>query len=152
METVVIGMGNPDRGDDGAGIAVARRLRAGPPLAATVCECPGDVLSLLDLWRGFGRAILIDAAAGEGAPGTVRRLDAGQGPLPEALGAASSHSWGLAAAVEVARCLGELPPRLLVYAIEGGSFGHGRALTAPVRAAVGLVTTRVRREIAEAAP
>jgi len=152
METVVIGVGNLDRGDDGAGIEVARRLQAGRPLAATVRECPGDVLYLLDLWRGCGRAILIDAAAGEGAPGAVRRFEAHRGPVPEAFGAASSHSWGLAAAVEVARCLGELPPRLVVYAIAGGSFGHGRALTAPVAAAVGRVTRRVRREIAEAAP
>jgi hydrogenase maturation protease len=154
METVVIGMGNRDRGDDGAGIAVARRLRAGRPLAAIVRECPGDALSLLDLWRGCGRAIVIDASAGCGAPGTVRRLEAGRGkgPLPAALGAPSSHSWGLADAVEMARRLGELPQHLVVYAIAGRSFEHGRALTGPVRAAVGRVTGRVRRDIAEAAP
>jgi hydrogenase maturation protease len=64
------------------------------------------------------------------------RFDATEGPLPPFVSATSTHALGLGDAIELARTLGRLPSRLIVYAIEGARFGAGDALTPAVAAAV----------------
>ena len=56
------------------------------------------------------------------------------GPLPART--LSTHGFGVADAIELARSLGRLPERLDVYAIEGADFGHGDELTPAVAGAV----------------
>ena len=51
--------------------------------------------------------------------------------LPAELFRASTHHFGLAEAVELARAVGQLPERLVVFGIEGASFGRGRGPRAP---------------------
>jgi hydrogenase maturation protease len=147
MSTVVIGIGNPDRGDDGAGLEVARRVRARGPQDTVVRECSGEASWLLEAWEGWPRVILVDAAFGGGRPGTTRRFEAHKDPLPTWLLHTSTHSWGVAEAVELARSLGQLPPYVVMYAVEGASFEPGRHLSTAVRRAVEHVTKRVLREI-----
>jgi hydrogenase maturation protease len=144
---LVIGVGNPTRGDDGAGVEVARRVGERSPRGALVLESSGEMASLLEAWRDRDRVVVIDAAAAAGSPGTVRRFEAHAAPLPASLFVRSSHALGLAEAVEMARSLGELPREVVVYAIEGGSFRHGRSLSKPVRRAVERVEKQVLREI-----
>lgn len=150
---LVVGIGNPDRGDDGAGRAVARALRGVLPAGAKVTEHDGEATSLLALIEGADAAILIDACVSGAAPGTVRRFDAAAGPLPEAdFAVASTHGFGLAAAIELGRALGQLPARCIVYAIEGESFGTGAPLSPPVAAAVTEVVGRVGKEMGAGSP
>lgn len=144
---VVIGVGNRDRGDDAAGLELARRLGQHPPRGAEVRECSGGAFALLEAWRGSERAILVDAADGGKRPGAIHRFEAHRQPLPAWLRHASTHSPGVAEAVELARSLGELPSEVVVYAIEGGAFGHGRPLSTPVRRAIGRVEARIVREL-----
>ena len=145
--TLVIGIGNPDRGDDGAGLEVARGVRARGPRNTVVRECSGEASCLLEAFKGRSRVILVDAASGGGRPGTTRRFEAHKAPLPTSLLNTSTHSWGVAEAVELARSLGQLPPYVVMYAVEGASFEPGRHLSAAVRRAVEHVTKRVLREI-----
>jgi len=149
MATLVIGIGNRDRGDDGAGLEVARRLRQKAPDNAVVFECAGEASCLMQSWQGRPRVILVDAASGSGRPGSIRRYDASRAPLPTGTLHASTHSWGVAEGVELARALGELPPETVVYAIEGRSFGLGHWLSPEVQAAAGDVVDRVLAELAE---
>ena len=150
--TLVIGIGNPDRGDDGAGLEVARRVRARGPQDTVVRECSGEASSLLEAWQGQSRVILVDASSGGGRPGLARRFEAHEEPLPTSLRNASTHSWGVAEAVEMARSLGQLPPCLVVYAIEGASFSPGRHLSAAVKRGVERILKQVLREIGRATP
>jgi hydrogenase maturation protease len=149
-DTLLIGIGNPDRGDDGAGLEVVRRLTALRPQGLRLATCAGNALDLLDAWRGYERVVLVDAAFGGGRPGAVRRLDAGRGRLPWYLRSASTHSWGVAEAVEMARVLGDLPAHLVVYGIEGRSFGLHRGLSPEVIVAVDEVVAHVLHELDEA--
>lgn len=146
LRSLVIGIGNPHRGDDAAGLEVARRLKARRD-GLLVLESAGEAGYLMEAWRGAGQVILVDAVGGNGSPGRVYRLEPGQKPLPSALRHASTHSFGLLAAIELARALGCLPPRLIVYGIEGESFGHGRALSPAVAAAVEEVAAQVARDV-----
>ena len=62
----------------------------------------------------------------------------------------SSHGLGLHQAIELARALGQLPGRCVVYAIEGASFEAGAPLSPAVAAGAVEATERVRAEIAAA--
>ena len=65
----IIGAGNPLRGDDGAGAAVAERLRAkGFPAEAF----DGDGAELMEAWRGYDHVFLIDAAVSGASPGASK--------------------------------------------------------------------------------
>src|SRR5690348_6539769 len=108
------------RRDDAAGLVVARRLlTAGPPEGVEVLAAEGEPIGLLDRFAGRDAVVLVDAMRSGAAPGTVRRVDASGGPLPAWLrGSASTHAVALAETIELARALGRLPPRVVVYAVE----------------------------------
>jgi hydrogenase maturation protease len=133
---MVIGLGNDWRGDDAAGLAVARRLRERVPAWVDVLEREGEPVGLLDAWAEAREVLVIDAVSSGAAPGTIHRIDAARKPLPAELSSASTHALGLADAIELARALGRLPPKLLVYGIEGKSFHAAGGLDADVERAV----------------
>jgi len=142
---VLIGVGNLYRGDDGAGIAVARGLRRAGIEGLTVVELDGEAASLIEALKGADSAVLIDAAAGPN-PGAIHRFDAAAGELPRGMLAWSTHAMGVVDAIELARALEQLPERCVVYAIEGRSFEAGAPLSPPVEAAAAEVARRVREE------
>ncbi|MGZ4269695.1 MAG: hydrogenase maturation protease [Solirubrobacteraceae bacterium] len=139
---IVIGVGNAWRGDDGAGLEVARRVAAaGVPARAHEGECS----ALVELWSGAGHAVVVDAARSGAAPGTVHRYDAAAAPLPASLLRSSTHAFGVPDAVELGRALGRLPERLEVYGIEGASFATSDRLTPAVADAVAALAGRLAR-------
>jgi hydrogenase maturation protease len=145
--TVVLGAGNRWRRDDGAGRDVAHRLRQRLPESARVVEVSGEATELLAAWEGAEAAVVVDAVSSGSPPGTVHRFDAAAEPLPASLTTPSSHGFGVAQAVELGRRLGRLPPRLVVYGVEGEDFGHGEGLSPTVERAVGEVVEAVVGEV-----
>lgn len=145
--TVVIGVGNELRGDDAAGLVVARLLERKVPDGVKVLCCEGEPVSLLAAWEGHDRAVVVDATQSGAEAGTIRRIAAHEGPLPPALGTSSTHLLGLADAVELARALGRLPATTIVYGIEGVTFASGAGLSDPVAAAAERVAAAVLREL-----
>ncbi|MFJ5117195.1 hydrogenase maturation protease [Kitasatospora sp. NPDC088548] len=149
----VIGVGNEYRHDDGVGWAVvarlAKRAEQRPLPGGTVLRvCDGDPARLITLWEGAELAVVVDAAhAHPGRPGRVHRL-ALEGARRTPGGATSSHGLGLGEAVELARVLGRLPRRLVVYAVEGADGSLGTGLSAPVAAVVAPLAERIAAEIA----
>jgi hydrogenase maturation protease len=144
----VIGMGNAWRGDDAAGLAVARRLAATPWPGVRVMACRGDAGELQAAWQGAQGVIVVDAVVSRRPPGTIHRLDALAAGIPlEFSRSPSSHGWGLAAALALGRVLRELPPMLVIYGIEGQEFNPGRGLSPEVAAAVPEAARRIREEI-----
>ncbi len=144
---VVIGIGNPDRGDDAAGRAVARWLHGRLPPEVEIIEHNGEASTLLSCLENATTAYLVDACASAAPAGAVRRFDVSASPLPKGAFKLSTHGMGLAEAIELARVLGQLPSRCIVYAIEAMSFEMGRPLSLLVTAAIGDVGERLRAEI-----
>ena len=144
---LVIGIGNPDRGDDGVGGEVVRRLRGRTPAGVGVVHETGEAMAILNRLQEAGSAFLVDAAASGAAPGTVHRFDAGAGALPSGLAEVSSHGFGLAQAIALARTLRSLPPRCIVYAIEGERFSPGVPLTPAVARAAATVAEQILHEL-----
>lgn len=147
---LVIGIGNPQRGDDGAGHAVVDWLRGRLPDAVALYGQHGEATALLGAFAEAAAVWLVDASASGRAPGTLRRFDAAAAPLPEDLRNFSTHGLGPAQAIELARALGQLPGRCLVHAIEGADFAAGAGLSPAVAAAVPEVGARIAGEVAAA--
>jgi hydrogenase maturation protease len=141
---MLIGVGNAWRGDDGAGLAVARRVREQAPAGVDVREIEGDATALVETWAGADRVVVVDAAASGAPPGTVRRFDARAQPLPAHLLRSSTHAFGVPDAIELARALGRLPRALDVYAIEGERFVAGDRLSPAVERAVQELAATLR--------
>ena len=133
---ILIGVGNAWRGDDGAGLAVARRVRELAPAGVDVREVEGDATTLLEAWAGAEHVAVVDAGESGAAAGTVLRFDACSQPLPVGGLRSSTHAFGVSDAVELARALGHLPDRLDVYVIEGENFTAGERLSPAVQRAV----------------
>lgn len=146
--TLVIGIGNPDRGDDAAGLAVARSIREATAARrdVTVVELTGDQLALLDMWGDEKDVYVIDAVWSGANPGTVFRFDATR-PLSVRFEGRGTHTFSLADVVELARVLGRLPARLTGYGIEGATFAFGAGLSPEVEAAVKGVTGQLLAEL-----
>lgn len=145
---LVLAVGNPYRRDDGAGPAVARRLEGRLPAGARLLVREGDLAAALEDWADVGLLVAIDASCSGAAPGTLHRHDAGAGPLPATFSRGSTHAFGLAEALELARVLGRLPARVRVLGIEGRNFSHGEGLSPEVEAAVERAADEVLKELA----
>ncbi len=169
----IVGCGNPDRGDDAAGLLVVRRLRELDVKAAEECS---DVLSLIECWRSADDVTVVDAVLSGALAGTLTLWDVettltrlparensrgvlicrGVPPWAPYLGQptneagaptegypyrseqyqTSTHGFGVAQAIELARALNQLPKHLRIYGIEGRQFEIGAPVSPEVLAAV----------------
>lgn len=130
MRPVVVGLGQPEAGDDAVGILVARALeaRGADAIAST------DASVLLSLLADGRAIVVVDAVVGGGAPGDVLLLrpDAlREGPKP-----LSSHGLGVAEVLELARVLYG-PEALACVEIVGVVVRPEPELSPAVAAAVG---------------
>jgi hydrogenase maturation protease len=147
--TLVVGVGNEDRGDDGVGPLVARLLACAladdPPAGLAVLPWTGDPLGLIDVWEGCDRLVLIDAVVSGGAPGACRRWGADAPFRTDAGG--STHGFGLASTLALARALDRAPATVEVWGIEGSVFEAGAPLTPAVASAALALVERLGREL-----
>jgi hydrogenase maturation protease len=147
QKVLVSAIGNPDCGDDGVGPLVGQKLEGRLPDGAALILRRGGMLSLIDDWSGFDAMVCVDAAAPMGEPGRVLRIDLSEGELPPGLSFTSSHGFGLAEAIGLARTLGVAPGHIVVYAVEGRCFDLGATMTPEVFSAAGEVADRVAAEV-----
>ncbi len=137
---LIIGYGNPLRGDDGLGWHVIERLRselAGPEIALRAMHQLTPELTE-DLSRA-GRAIFVDAAA-EGHPGSIsrRRL------VPEPDPSAFTHRVTPAALLSAARALFGHAPEAELFSVAVESVELGASLSPAVRQAAEEVVAAIR--------
>ncbi len=150
MRTLILGLGNPIRGDDGIGFRIAEELKGKldrPDI--TVAETSASGLGLLDLLTGYDRAIIIDAIQTEGGKtGDVYRLE------PQAFSstrhATSPHDVNFATAIELGKRLGlALPREITIFAVEVENVNSfTEECTPEVEHTVPVVTGMVMDELA----
>lgn len=140
MNSIVIGVGNRDRGDDAAGPIVCDRLRArqGSNAALRVVACEGSILDLGLHWEPDDHVVIVDAMQPGTAPGRVVTVDATLEPLPMP-GAVSTHEIDVSAAIELARAIGRMPTELLLVGIEAAQTEWGTPPSPAVDAAIDTV-------------
>lgn len=146
---LAIGIGNPYRRDDGAGVQAVRRLAAQAAITLTTLEASGEGTQLMDAWQAAGRVLIFDAVRAQDRAGRLHRIDASTTPVPSDYFHYSTHAFSLAEAVELARALGELPPGLIIYGIEGVDFGSGKGLSPAVDAGVDAAVALALQDLVE---
>ena len=148
--TVVIGIGNEFRRDDGAGPAAIGQLRGRVSAGVQLVVTDGEPTRLIEAWTGAALAVVVDAVRVLGSepphPGQVYRFVLGR-PGTGAARPASSHGFGLDDAIALAVALDRMPGRLIVHAIEAADLSQGTGLTPAVAAAVGIAATAILDDI-----
>jgi hydrogenase maturation protease len=139
---LILCCGNPERGDDAAGILVGERLKE---LSIEAQVCTGEPSALLEHWEGAHDVLLIDAVVTGSTVGTIHVWNASETRLPPQ-SSESTHGFGVALAIELARKLGSLPERLRVCGIEAGCFDLGAKPSPAVRRAVKDLTDKIAAE------
>jgi len=150
-QIVIVGTGNPYRGDDAVGVVFSRRIRESAGALAAVVEHDGDPAALMDAWDGADAVFLVDAVHSQrgGATERIFRFEAHDKPIPTEFFRFSTHAFGVAEAIELARALGRMPPRLVVFGIRGDDFGHTEELSPEVDDGCDAVVFQVLDEIRE---
>jgi len=128
---VIIGVGNPWRGDDGAGWVAADLAAARLSPGADIVHSDGEPARLIDAWEDADLAIVVDRPASRPT---------------------GSHALGVVDAVRLGAAVGRLPRRLVVFGIEVADTGPGRGLTPDVARAAQTVAHSIEHEAGTSRP
>ncbi len=143
----IVGLGSPF-GDDRLGWVAVEMLQGSAVLneggagviSFAVLDRPGALL--MTHWHDAERVIVVDAVRSGAPPGTLHRLEPDKWTTSESV---SSHGFGLAAALELARALDDLPP-LVLHGIEIDPSNAGFSLSEPVRRSLPVLVRGIGRE------
>ncbi len=142
---LIIGIGNPSRGDDAIGpLAIERLAALGLPDTELLTDFQLQVEHALDL-VGRREVLFIDAAASGPEPFGFEPV------IPAADGSASSHALSPAAVLEAFQRVTEAPlPATFVLAVRGYGFELGAGLSvaaaANLKAALQMLISRFNTE------
>lgn len=120
MKTLVIGVGNPILGDDGAGIyaaeIVAEAVGSNPDLQVKMVSTGG--LRLLEEVLGYDRVILIDGTVSGEQIGKIRKIALAD--LSDTTHLTSAHDLSFSTACELGNMLSHewMPSEIEIYTIE----------------------------------
>ena len=135
------------RHDDAVGLLIARRLKDLNDKRLTVMGQSGDGVALMDTWKDWNCAILIDAVSSGQPPGTIHFLDANEKPIPSKFFSCSTHNMGIAEAVELSRSFEQLPKNLSILGIEGKDFSPGEGLSKEIEEALDQAINKILEEV-----
>lgn len=146
-DTLVLGLGNPLRGDDGVGPVVIDWLhRHGLPPGTVVVDGGTGGLELVLTLANCRRAIIVDAVDVGRAPGTWVRF------MPDLAISGDMlllHIAGLSEALALAAALDMLPEEVVIFGVQPAQLSRPLTLSAEVRAAVPEVCRTLLREISK---
>ncbi len=145
--TLVVGLGNPLRGDDGVGPRVAQALaEAALPPEVEVLDGGTRGLEVVNMLEGRRRAIFVDAADLGRAPGEFARFTLDQVRLLGDDGHLSVHAAGLRDALLLAEALDMLPLEVIIYGVQPARLEWDDALSPEVEATLPQLVAAVLEE------
>lgn len=143
---LVAGIGNIFFGDDGFGPAVLARLAAERIDGVRVADFGIGVVHLAyELLEGYTAAVIVDAVARGGAPGTLYVIEPGE---PVAAAEADPHRMDLGSVFAFVRRLSGSPPPLTIVGCEPESLAEGGAISGTVAHSIEAAIPLVRRVVA----
>lgn len=148
-KTLVLGIGNTIRGDDGVGIQIATEYRHKIDQdQVTVAESCSSGLSLLDFLAGYEQVIIIDAIhTVDGKPGDIYRIQPETFQYTRHL--AFAHDVSLANVLQIGRRVGlVMPNEIVIFAVEVADTGtFGEDCTPSVRQAIPQCVDMILEEL-----
>ena len=123
MKTLVIGYGNSVRGDDGAGVHIAREIDNAKLPGVSVRIVHQLQVELVEEFSGFGRVIFVDARQ-DGPDVLLEKVH-----LPKTSIITSSHHVGPELLGNLAKKIYGLEPELFLCSIRGEDFDFKKELS-----------------------
>ena len=146
-DILIVGIGNPFRSDDGAGWAVIDALEGQLPEGIRLCKQRGEISELMDVFAHYPIVYLVDACQCKDPVGSWQRIDALEHPLLVEALHTSTHGFGVAQAVAMARNIQQIPSQLIIYAISANKYHIHDALSPPVASAIPAVARAITEDI-----
>jgi len=117
LKTLVIGVGNLLRCDDGVGIHVVDRLNEVASYIDTLDVALGSI-EILEAMKGRDRVFIVDAIQAGGEPGTIYRVNLSKGEEPPRV--THSHGVDLLTTLRLGDSLfpGQMPREMILLAVE----------------------------------
>ena len=141
--TLVIGLGNLLRGDDGVGVRLAQMLaKQTLPNDVEVVDGGTQGLGLVPLLEGRQRVILVDAADIGQTPGTFRRFTLAEAVLTGDELHLAIHAAGLREALLLAKALKIVPDQVVIFGVQPANIEWHNGLSPPVEAALERMKAR----------
>jgi len=139
LKTLVIGVGNLLRCDDGVGIHVVNRLNEVASYIDTLDVALGSI-EILEAMKGRDRVFIVDAIQAGGEPGTIYRVNLSRGEEPPRI--THSHGVDLLTTLRLGDSLfpGQMPREMILLAVEAEDIMTlSESCTSKVQAAVDKV-------------
>ncbi len=136
MKTLVIGVGNLLRCDDGVGIHVVDRLNEVASYIDTLDVALGSI-EILEAMKGRDRVFIVDAIQTGGEPGTIYRVNLSRGEDPPRI--THSHGVDLLTTLKLGNSLfpGQMPREIVLLAVEAEDITTlSESCTSKVQAAI----------------
>jgi hydrogenase maturation protease len=152
----IIGCGNPNRSDDGAGVYVAQKLQAylaeNPRSNVRIFDAGTSGMEVMFHARGSTALIIIDANISQSEPGTIFEVP---GEILANIPDTTSHSlhgfrWDNAIYAGHKIFKQEFPQEIRVYLIEAEQLALGLELTDRVKSACDSIVAKIKMRIEQA--
>jgi hydrogenase maturation protease len=144
---LILGLGNPLRGDDGVGPRVIEELnRRKLPEGVKAQDGGTGGFDLLHVLEGWERAVIVDAADVGRAPGQFVRFTPKDARLIESADGFSLHNAGLAEALALAKAVGQPLPEMVIFGVQPERVGWGEGLSPAVEATLPALVDAVLDE------
>ncbi|MFY0690099.1 MAG: hydrogenase maturation protease [Cyclobacteriaceae bacterium] len=114
---LIIGVGNPLRGDDAFGYAVVTSMKAQYPNIADYKELTNDFSSVPYLWKNRNVVVIDSLVCQDKAPGTIIQLFDATSLSYEKM--VSSHGFSIKQSLDISEVLDLLPDRIALFGIVG---------------------------------
>ncbi|NIV30808.1 MAG: hydrogenase maturation protease [Anaerolineae bacterium] len=145
---LVLGLGNPLRGDDGVGPRLVEELtRRGLPPGVTALDGGTGGLDLLQVLQGWQRVVVVDAADVGREPGQFVRFTPDQGRLAQATDRMSLHNAGLGEILALANALEQTLPHIVIFGVQPAEVDWRRGLSPAVEIMLPALADAVLEEI-----
>ncbi len=145
-DIIIVGIGNPYRGDDAAGWAVIDGLKGTIGSVIKLVKQQGDIAELIDIFAHHKSVYLVDACRSSELVGTWQRIDVNKQPIMEENPQTSTHGFSLSQAIALAKNLDQLPNKLILYAINGNHYSISDVLSPPIAKSVNSVIKAILNE------
>lgn len=147
-DIIIVGIGNPYRGDDASGWAVIDGLMKKVEMGSVIrlVKQRGDIAELIDLFGQYKTVYLVDACRSHAPNGTWRRIDVQKEPILEENPQTSTHGFSVSQAISLAKNLGQLPNKLILYVISSDSYTISDTFSPCVAKSVDLVVEAILNE------
>jgi hydrogenase maturation protease len=143
-KTIIVGVGNTYRKDDGFGPAIIKKLHQEDlPKKINLLDLGTNGFALVDLAQQYSKIIIIDAVNMQSQPGDFRIFSLAEAKIKIKSDALSTHGFGLSEVLKLLETLA-IKPDLKIVGIQPQDISFGQGLSNEVNHKIPLVLKEIK--------